>query len=103
MIGEKISYESTEFFLKEQLPKKYNIEASLVDMSDLDAVAAAIRPNTKLIHLEMPTNPLTNVCDLEKIAELAHAHNVLVSVDATFASPILIFPLKHGADLEYTR
>ena len=100
VIGEKISYESTEFFLKEHLPKKYNIEASLVDMSDLDAVAAAIRPNTKLIHLEMPTNPLTNVCDLEKIAELAHAHNVLVSVDATFASPILIFPLKHGADLE---
>lgn len=100
VIGEKISYESTEFFLKDFLPNKYHIESTLVDMGNLEEVEAAIRPNTKLIHLEMPTNPLTNVCDLEKLCEIAHAHGVLVSVDATFASPVLIFPLKHGADLE---
>ncbi len=100
VIGSKVAYDTTEFFLNEQLPKKYNIEVSLVNMGDLSEISAAIRPNTKLIHLEIPTNPLTDVCDLDKIVKLAHEHNILVSVDATFASPITVFPIKHGADLE---
>ena len=58
-----------------------------MDTSDLDAIRKAIRPNTKLIHIETPGNPTLTVSDIRAIAEIAHEHGILLSVDNTFASP----------------
>ena len=99
-IVSEVCYSATNLLFREYLPKKYNIEVSLLDTTDTDAVRAAIRPNTKLIHVEAPGNPTTGISDLEAIAEIAHGAGAIMSVDATFAGPICIYPLEHGADLE---
>jgi methionine-gamma-lyase len=70
-----------------------------VDTTDLDAIAAAIGPHTRLVWLETISNPTTAVADVAAIAELAHARSVLLAVDNTFASPALARPLELGADL----
>ncbi len=75
------------------------IAARTVDTTDHDAVAAAIGPRTRLLWLETISNPTTAVADVAALAELAHAHGVVVAVDNTFASPALATPLVHGADL----
>ena len=77
----------------------YGIEIEYVDTDKLDAVAAAIRPNTKMIHVETPTNPLMVISDIAAISEIAHAKGVEVSVDNTFMSPALQSPLALGADI----
>jgi cystathionine beta-lyase/cystathionine gamma-synthase len=77
----------------------YGIEIEYVDTGDLDAVAKAIKPATKLIHVETPTNPLMSLTDIAAVSEIAHAHGVEVSVDNTFMSPYLQSPLKLGADI----
>ena len=74
------------------------IQYTIVDFSDLKAVEAAIKPNTKVIYGETLGNPNSDVLNIEGIAEVAHRHNVVFIVDNTFA-PILIQPLKHGADV----
>ncbi|HEY1985519.1 MAG TPA: PLP-dependent aspartate aminotransferase family protein [Terracidiphilus sp.] len=79
--------------------RHYGIEIEYVNMGDLAAVSAAIRPNTKLVHVETPTNPLMTLTDIAAVSELAHAHGVEVSVDNTFMSPALQSPLKLGADI----
>lgn len=79
--------------------RHYDIDIQYVDMSNLDAVGAAIRPNTKLIHVETPTNPLMSLTDIAAVCEIAHARGVEVSVDNTFMSPVLQSPLKLGADI----
>ncbi len=79
--------------------KHYGIKIEYVDMGSLDAVAAAIRPNTKLIHVETPTNPLMALTDIAAVSEIAHAKGVEVSVDNTFMSPALQSPLALGADV----
>jgi cystathionine beta-lyase/cystathionine gamma-synthase len=79
--------------------RHYGIDIQYVDMSNLDAVAAAIRPNTKLIHVETPTNPLMSLTDIAAVCEIAHGRGVEVSVDNTFMSPVLQSPLKLGADI----
>ena len=79
--------------------RHYGIDIQYVDMSNLDAVAAAIQPNTKLIHVETPTNPLMSITDIAAVCEIAHARSVEVSVDNTFMSPVLQSPLKLGADI----
>lgn len=94
-----VSYIAVYRLLKEYLPEKYNINATLVDTSDLDAVRRAIRPETKLIHVETPGNPTIRISDIQAIAELAKKSGVLFSVDSTFASPFHQLPLKLGADL----
>jgi cystathionine gamma-synthase/methionine-gamma-lyase len=99
-IVSEVCYSATNLLFREYLPKKYNVEVTLLDTTDTAAVKAAIRPNTKLIHVETPGNPTTGISDLDAIAEIAHKAGALMSVDATFASPICIYPLKHGADLE---
>jgi len=71
----------------------------MVDSSDLSALKAAIRPNTKLIHIETPANPTLKISDIQKIAQIAHAAGTLLSVDNTFASPYNQRPLELGADL----
>jgi cystathionine gamma-lyase/cystathionine beta-lyase/cystathionine gamma-lyase/homocysteine desulfhydrase len=77
----------------------YGITVEYVDTADLDAVKAAIKPNTKLIHIETPTNPLMVLTDIAAICEIAHAKGVEVSVDNTFLSPALQSPIALGADV----
>ena len=79
--------------------KDFNISCSFVDTGDLDAVAGAFKENTKAILVETPSNPLMRVCDLRRIADLAHRENALVMVDNTFMSPWLQRPLESGADM----
>ena len=82
-----------------QIVRPYGIDIEYVDTSDLKAVEAAMRPNTKLIHVETPSNPLMVLSDIHAIAEIAHAHGAEVSVDNTFMSPVLQSPLALGADI----
>lgn len=84
----------------ERVMRRYNVEASYVPAgASLDAYEHALRPNTKLIWLETPTNPLLGIVDIRAIAEIAHRHGLLVVVDNTFASPYFQQPLKLGADI----
>ena len=99
-IVSEVCYSATNLLFREYLPKKYNIEVTLLITTDTEAVRAAVRPNTKLIHVETPGNPTTGISDLDAIAEIAHKAGALMSVDATFAGPVCIYPIKHGADLE---
>jgi cystathionine beta-lyase/cystathionine gamma-synthase len=82
-----------------QIVSHYGIEIEYVDTSNLKAVEAAIRPNTKLVHIETPSNPLMVLSDIAAISEIAHARGVEVSVDNTFMSPVLQRPLELGADI----
>lgn len=83
----------------ERVMRRYNVEASYVPAGDVAAYEQAIRPNTKMIWLETPTNPLLGLVDIRAIAEIAHRRNLLVVVDNTFASPYFQHPLKLGADI----
>jgi len=84
----------------ERVLRRYTVEASYIPAaSNVDTYEQAIRPNTKLIWLETPTNPLLGIVDIRAIAEMAHRHNLLVVVDNTFASPYFQQPLKLGADI----
>ncbi len=85
--------------LLNQWKEKYNITVSLVDATQPQLVEEAILPETKLIWLETPTNPLLKVCDIAAISEIAHRHNVLVIVDNTFLSPYFQNPTVLGADI----
>lgn len=74
------------------------VENTIVNVNDLQALEAAIRPNTKVIYAETFGNPNSDVTNLDAIAEIAHKHNIVFIVDNTFA-PILIRPIEHGADI----
>jgi O-succinylhomoserine sulfhydrylase len=78
---------------------RFGVQASFVSQTDLDAWRAAIRPNTKLLFAETPTNPLTEVCDIAALAEMAHQAGALLCVDNCFATPALQRPTELGADL----
>jgi methionine-gamma-lyase len=93
------SYEASFRLFTELLPQKYGIEATFVDTSDLDAVRAAIRPNTALVHTEVIANPTTRLADVAALAEIAHAAGALLSIDSTFTPPPIARPLLDGADL----
>lgn len=94
-----VTYIAVYRLFHELLPSKYGIETTITDTSDLEAVKAAVRPNTKLIHIETPANPTLKVSDIEEIAKIAHKSGALLSVDNTFASPYNQRPLELGADL----
>ena len=94
-----VTYEAVFRLFTELLPEKYGIEATFVDATDLEAVRAAIRPTTKLVHIETVANPTTKVTDVAAVAAIAHAAGALVSVDNTYTPPPLFRPLEHGADL----
>jgi len=83
----------------ERVMRRYNVETSYVPAGSLTAYEKAIRPNTKMMWLETPTNPLLRLVDIQAIAEIAHRRNLLVVVDNTFASPYFQQPLKLGADI----
>ncbi|KQQ65996.1 cystathionine gamma-synthase [Microbacterium sp. Leaf320] len=77
----------------------WGIETTTVELSDADALRAAIRPETKIVWVETPSNPLLKIVDIALIAEIAHASGAIAVVDNTFASPALQQPLSLGADL----
>jgi O-succinylhomoserine sulfhydrylase len=79
--------------------QKFGIETSFVALHDLQAWEAAIRPETRLLFLETPSNPLTEVADIEALAKLAHARNCVLVVDNCFCTPALQQPLRLGADI----
>ncbi len=83
----------------ERVMRRYNVETSYVPAGNVAGYEQAIRPNTKMIWLETPTNPLLRLVDIRSIAEIAHRHNLPVVVDNTFASPYFQQPLKLGADI----
>lgn len=77
----------------------WGVETTTVELSDVDVLRASIRPETKIVWLETPSNPLLKIVDIALIAEIAHAAGAIVVVDNTFASPALQQPLSLGADL----
>ncbi|WP_405134812.1 cystathionine gamma-synthase [Nocardia sp. NBC_01388] len=87
------------FRLIDKVFTQWGIEYSVADVTDPDAVAAAMRPNTKLVWIETPTNPLLNIGDISALAHVAHAGGAKLVVDNTFASPYLQQPLLLGADI----
>ncbi len=92
------AYRRTKEFAAEFLPR-FGVETTLVPIDDLEHVAGAVRPNTRLILGETPTNPYLRIMDLEHLAELARAREILTVVDATFATPINLRPLALGIDM----
>ncbi len=92
------SYRRTRQFCLNFL-KKFGVESTVVRMGDYEAMAAAIRPETKILISESPTNPYLRVLDLGRVAEIAKRHNVKTLVDATFATPLNFRPLDFGIDL----
>lgn len=93
-----VSYAGVAELARDTLPR-YGVDVTPVDMSDLRAVAEAIRPNTKLVHVESPSNPIMRLSDVAAIAELAHDAGALVSSDATFSSPLGLDAAALGIDL----
>jgi O-succinylhomoserine sulfhydrylase len=78
---------------------RFGVESTVVSQTDLAAWKAAIRPNTKILFAETPTNPLTEVCDIAALADMAHNVGALLAVDNCFATPILQRPMAMGADI----
>ncbi|EGD53433.1 trans-sulfuration enzyme family protein [Gordonia neofelifaecis] len=93
------TYEATYKLWTSLLPRKYGIEATFVDITDHDAVVAAIRPNTRLIATEVIANPTTKVADIAALAEIADSRGIILMVDSTFTPPPLYRPLDDGAGL----
>ena len=79
--------------------RSMGLEVSYLDLADLGAIEAAIRPNTRLIWVETPTNPLLKLVDLERVAAIARRRGIWAAADNTFASPYVQRPLEHGFDL----
>ena len=92
MFGSTIKLIGSEF-------SRFGVESTIVPQTDLAAWKAAIRPNTKLLFAETPTNPLTDVCDIQALADLAHNAGALLSVDNCFATPVLQRPMEMGSDI----
>jgi O-succinylhomoserine sulfhydrylase len=78
---------------------RFGVESTVVSQTDLAAWKAAIRPNTKILFAETPTNPLTEVCDIAALADMAHNAGALLAVDNCFATPVLQRPMAMGADI----
>lgn len=97
VVSEENTYGGTTRMFNHVL-SRFGIEFSYVDTRDSGAIAQALRPNTKLVHVETPTNPMMRLCDLREAADLAHDAGALLSVDNTFASPCNQRPLEIGAD-----
>jgi methionine-gamma-lyase len=79
--------------------KGYGVECSLVDTSDLKAVEKAIKPNTKLLYIETPSNPMMKLTDMKAVSKIAKAHHITTIADNTFMSPYLQRPIEHGIDV----
>ncbi len=98
IVAQKTIYGGTANLLSHTLTL-YGVETSLVDVHDLNAVTAAIRPNTKAIYIETLGNPNSDIPDIDALARIAHAHGLPLVIDNTFGTPYLIRPIEHGADI----
>lgn len=98
MISSRSLFGTTAGFITGHL-MRFGIEVTFVSQTDVSEWEKAIRPNTKMLFLETPSNPLNEVADLEKLANLAHQHGALLAVDNCFCSPAVQQPLRWGADL----
>lgn len=87
------------FELATRILPDLGIQVTAVNLSDLAATRAALRPNTRLIHAESPCNPILRLTDLTALSALAHEAGALLSVDSTLATPVITRPLEHGGDL----
>src|SRR5207248_8473836 len=95
IVAQRDIYGGVTKFLSTWLPK-LGIETTFVDTTDYDQHARAIRPNTRLLYLESPTNPTLRVVDLRKVASLAQQHGIMTLIDSTFATPINSRPAEFG-------
>src|SRR6202034_2863865 len=95
--GDNVYGGTTRLF--SQVITRHGVEFSYVDTSNPDNVRRALRPATKLVHIETPTNPLMTLTDIRAVATICHEHNVPMSVDNTFMSPYFQRPLELGADI----
>jgi cystathionine beta-lyase/cystathionine gamma-synthase len=98
IVAQRDIYGGVTKFFSQWLPK-LGIETTFVDTNDFDQHARAIRPNTRLLYLESPTNPTLRVVDLKKAAALAKTHQLISMTDSTFATPINQRPSEYGIDL----
>ncbi len=87
------------FRLFDKVLSNYGIEFDLVDTTDIEKVEQAIKPNTKMVFVETPTNPVMSVTDLQAVSDLSHAHGAKVVCDNTFMSPYFQRPIEHGVDI----
>ncbi len=85
--------------LFEKYIAKFGVDITFVDLRDLDAWKNAVRPETKLLFVESPSNPLAEIADIQALADIAHANGALLAIDNSFCTPVLQQPLKFGADL----
>jgi cystathionine beta-lyase/cystathionine gamma-synthase len=98
IIAQRDIYGGATKFLTQWLPR-FGIEVTLVDTTDYIQHEAAMRPNTRLLHLESPTNPTLRIVDLKRVAALAQKHGLVTLIDSTFSTPINCRPAEHGIDL----
>jgi cystathionine beta-lyase/cystathionine gamma-synthase len=98
IVAQRDIYGGVTKFLSQWLPK-FGIETTFVDTTEYEQHERAIRPNTKLLYLESPTNPTLRVVDLKKVAALAKRHNLISMIDSTFGTPINQHPADFGIDL----
>jgi len=97
LIASEVCYAGSVELFGIHLPR-FGIEVSLVDTSDPDQVRAALRPNTKMLYVETPANPILRIADIAALAGIAHEAGALLAVDSTWAGPVLQKPLDLGAD-----
>ena len=98
IIAQRDVYGGATKFLTQWLPK-FGVEVTLVDTTDYQQHEAAIRPNTKLLYLESPTNPTLRVVDLKRVSTITKQHGLTTLIDSTFSTPINCRPVEHGIDL----
>lgn len=98
MVAARSLFGATVQMFSNILPR-FGIQVSFVDIADQQAWADAVRPNTKLLYVESPSNPLTEIADIGALAALAKQHGLLLAVDNCFCSPALMQPIKLGADV----
>ena len=98
IVAQKTIYGGTYNLLAHTL-SQFGVSTTFVDAHDLNAVTAAIQPNTKAVYLETLGNPNSDIPDIDAIAEIAHAHGLPLVIDNTFGTPYLIRPIEHGADI----
>ncbi|AEC18696.1 cystathionine beta-lyase [Pusillimonas sp. T7-7] len=98
VVAQRRHYMSTSRLFEEVLPR-FGVESTIVDQTDLDAMAAAIKPNTRLIMVETPVNPTLSLTDLQAVAELAKPKGIITIADNTFASPLNQKPHSLGIDI----
>ncbi|MDY3791809.1 MAG: O-acetylhomoserine aminocarboxypropyltransferase/cysteine synthase family protein [Oscillospiraceae bacterium] len=98
IVSSKTIYGGTYNLLAHTLPQ-YGIDTTFVNIHDLDEVRKAVKPNTKAIFLETLGNPNSDIADIDALAQIAHENKIPLVIDSTFATPYLIRPIEHGADI----